>query len=202
MAQALSGFLGLGLSVEGGQSRSVTARLEESPLTDERLPNLPHGSGIQFKQDARGLTLELPPCGWRLEYAAQAAFAVLIAVGAPLFLLKQLNQKLGLQSAASTVPILVSAWANSRASSRGIEVTRHGPWRARKVQRFPKSRIQDIDVRDARTRVSRGRGIVIEHDQGSELLGMDLSQAELGWAEAALRRALATCSQPARSEVA
>ncbi|MHA7631499.1 hypothetical protein [Corallococcus sp. M7] len=58
--------------------------------------------------------------------------------------------------------------------------------------RLPRSRIQDIDVRDARTHVSRGRGIVIEHDKGHELLGMDLSQEELEWAGTALRRALAT----------
>ncbi|MBN8232107.1 hypothetical protein JYK02_31785 [Corallococcus macrosporus] len=211
LAQAVARFLGLGLSVEGGQSRSVTARLEEAPLTDERLPDLPAGSSIQFKQDARGLTLELPACGWRPEYAAQAAFAVVIAVGGPLFLLKQWRQMFGMQSAASPVPIIVSTFfvacgaafwwwvareATSRwsinASSRGIELTRYGPWRGRKVTRLPASRIQDIDVRDARTKVSRGRGIVIEHDKGRELLGMDLSQEELEWAGIVLRRALAT----------
>ncbi|MBN8467714.1 hypothetical protein JYJ95_14435 [Corallococcus exiguus] len=209
LAQAVSRFLGLGLSVEGGQSRSVTERLTETPLTDERLPDLPYGSGIEFRQDARGLTLELPPCGWRPTYAAQAAFAVLFAVGGPLFFLRQMNLKTGLQSAAAPVPIIVSAlfilcgagfwwWlareATSRwsinASARGIELTRHGPWRGRKVLRLPASRIQDIDVRDARTKVARGRGIVIEHDEGLELLGMDLSPEELEWAEKALRRAL------------
>lgn len=84
-----------------------------------------------------------------------------------------------------------SQWSIN-ASSRGIEVTRYGPWRPRKVLRLPRSRIEDIDVRDARTHVSRGRGIVIEHDKGSELLGLDLSQKELDWAGTALRRALAT----------
>ncbi|NRD65794.1 hypothetical protein HRD49_28990 [Corallococcus exiguus] len=214
LAQAVSKFLGLGLSVEGGQSRAVGARMEEAPLTGERLPDLPHGSGIQFRQDARGLTLELPPCGWRPTYAAQGAFAVLIAVGGPLFLLRQLRQILGPQAASTQVIVIASSlfiacgaffwlWvareATSRwslnASSRGIEVTRYGPWRPRKVLRLPRSRIQDIDVRDARTHVSRGRGIVIEHDQGHELLGMDLSQEELAWAGSALRRALATRSQ-------
>ncbi|GMU06082.1 hypothetical protein ASNO1_23350 [Corallococcus caeni] len=57
-------------------------------------------------------------------------------------------------------------------------------------------------MRDARTKVSRGRGLVIEHDKGSELLGMDLSQEELEWAEKVLRRALATRPQQARSKVA
>ncbi|AFE05394.1 hypothetical protein COCOR_03698 [Corallococcus coralloides DSM 2259] len=216
LAQAVSKFLGLGLSVEGGQSRSVTARLEEAPLSGERLPDLPHGSGIQFRQDARGLTLELPPCGWRPAYAAQGAFAVLVAVGGPLFLLRQLRQTLGQQAASSQVMVIASSlfiacgaffwwWvareATSRwsinASSRGIEATRYGPWRARKVLRLPRSRIEDIDVRDARTHVSRGRGIVIEHDKGSELLGMDLSQEELEWAGTVLRRALATRTSPA-----
>ncbi|WP_404362367.1 hypothetical protein ACIHQR_21100 [Corallococcus coralloides] len=46
-------------------------------------------------------------------------------------------------------------------------------------------------MRDARTHVSQGRGIVIEHDKGHELLGMDLSQDELEWAGTALRRVLA-----------
>ncbi|MFP2899752.1 hypothetical protein [Corallococcus sp. 4LFB] len=221
LAQAAARFLGLGLSVEGGQSRSVAARLAEAPLTGERLPDLPYGSGLQFKQDTRGLTLELPPCGWRPTYAAQAAFAVLIAVGGPLFLLKQWRQMFGMQSAASPVPILVSTlfvacgacfwWWVAReatsqwsinASSRGIELTRYGPWRARKVLRIPASRIQDIDVRDARTKVSRGRGIVIEHDKGAELLGLDLSQEELEWAEKVLRRALTSHPRAAANQVA
>ncbi|RKH48336.1 hypothetical protein D7Y23_20450 [Corallococcus sp. AB050B] len=211
LAQAVSRFLGLGLSVDGGQSRDINARLEEAPLTGERLPDLPYGSGIQFRQDARGLTLELPACGWRPKYAAQAAVAVLIAVGGPLFLVMQLRKLFGSQAASMQVVVIASAvfiavgaffwlWvareATSRwslnASSRGIELTRHGPWRRRKVMRLPASRIQDIDVRDARTHVSRGRGIVIEHDQGRELLGMGLSQEELEWAEKVLRRALAT----------
>lgn len=221
LAQAVSKFLGLGLSVEGGQSRSVAARLEDAPLTGERLPDLPYGSGIQFKQDARGLTLELPPCGWRPSYAAQGAFAVLIAVGGPILLLSKLREMFGDGATTSQVPMIFCAvfvatgaffwlWvareATSRwsinASSRGVEVTHHGPWRRRKVLRLPRSRIQDIDVRDARTEVSRGRGIVIEHDKGRELLGLDLSQEELEWAGTALRRALATRSPQAQREVA
>lgn len=211
LARTVSRFLGVGLSVEGGQSRSVNARLEEAPLTGDRLPDLPYGSGIQFQQDARGLTLELPPCGWRPTYAAQGAFAVLIAVGGPLFLIRQLRQSIGSQAASLDVTVIASAlfiavgaffwvWVareatsqwSLNASSRGIEVTRHGPWRRRKVTRLPATRIRDIDVRDARTHVSRGRGIVIEHDKGHELLGMDLSQEELEWAGKMLRRALAT----------
>ncbi|NOK08132.1 hypothetical protein [Corallococcus exercitus] len=109
LAQAVARCLGLGLSVEGGQSRSVTARLEEAPLTGERLADLPYGSGIQFKQDARGLTLELPPCGWRPTYAAQAAFAVLIAVGGPLLLLRKLHEMFGDGATTSQVPIIASA---------------------------------------------------------------------------------------------
>ncbi|WP_223646080.1 hypothetical protein [Corallococcus sp. EGB] len=211
LAQAVSKFLGLGLSVEGGESRSVTARLEEAPLTGERLPDLPYGSGIQFKQDARGLILELPPCGWRPSYAAQGAFAVLIAVAGPVLVLSKLRGMAFDDDFASRMVLIIcgffvaagafcGVWvarqATSRwsinASSRGVELTHHGPWRRRKVLRLPRSRIQDVDVRDARTEVSRGRGIVVEHDKGQELLGMDLSKEELEWAGMALRRALAT----------
>ncbi|MCY1046878.1 hypothetical protein OV208_36575 [Corallococcus sp. bb12-1] len=219
LAQAVSRFLGLGLSVEGGQSRPVTARLEEAPLTDGGIPALPSGSGIRFTQGGRGLTLELPPCGWSFVYAAQAALALLIGVGGPAFFLVQWSRTFGLRSAASTVPVITCAilvacgaflfWRVAResttgwtviASSRGIQLTRHGPWRPRQVTRLPALRIQDIDLRDMRTETSRGRSVVIEHDVGIVQLGMDLSQAELEWTETVLRRALATPSKVARRE--
>lgn len=214
LAQAASRFLGLGLSVEGGHSRAVTARLEETPLTEKGIPDLPYGSDIRFTQGARGLTVELPPCGWQPTYAGQGAFAVLIGLGGPLFLGVQWRRAFGPQWFSSTVPLIATAifvscgalmlwrvaWVATsgstlNVSSRGLELTHHGPWRRKKVLRLPASRIQDIDLRDARTDVSqRGRGIVIEHDQGTELLGMDLSQEELEWTEKVLRGALATRS--------
>ncbi|RKG88913.1 hypothetical protein D7W82_08790 [Corallococcus sp. CA049B] len=46
LAQAVSKLLGLSLRVEGGQSRSVSIRMEEAPLTEECLPTCPMAAAL------------------------------------------------------------------------------------------------------------------------------------------------------------
>ncbi|WP_375745366.1 hypothetical protein NR800_11515 [Corallococcus interemptor] len=216
LAQALSRFLGVDLSVDGGHARPVDARLEAVPLEgDQTLPSLPPGSRIRVRQSAQGWVLELPGCGWRPHSVIKAGIALVIAVGGPTVFGLLWVRSFGLRHLVSREPMIALCvflslgglllWSVIReisrgwfltASARGIEYSRTGSGTPRKVTRLPASQIEDIDLRETDENHFRNLTVVIEHKKGFVWMGAGLSREELEWTETMLRRALATPRAP------
>lgn len=216
LAQALSRFLGVDLSVDGGHARPPHARLEAAPLeVEQALPSLPPGSRIRVRQGAQGLVLQLPGCGWRPLFVAKASIALVIAVGGPAVFGLGWVRAYGLRNLASREPMMALVvflslggfllWSVIRevtmgwslvASSRGIEYSRTGSGKPGEVTRIPASQIDDIDLREMDEPHFRHLTVVIEHRKGIVWMGAGLSRAELEWTETMLRRALATHRAP------
>ncbi|NNC00529.1 hypothetical protein HI113_42450 [Corallococcus exiguus] len=216
LAQALSCFLGVDLSVDGGHARPADARLEAAPLEREQAPpSLPPGSRIRVRQGAQGLVLQLPGCGWRPLFVAKASIAIVIAVGGPAVFGLAWVRSFGLRHLASMWPLIALVvllsmgglllWSVIRevtmgwsltASSRGIEYSRTGSGKQRESTRLPASQIEDIDLRETDEPNFRSLTVVIEHKKGFVWIGAGLSREELEWTETMLRRALATHRLP------
>ncbi|QAT85931.1 hypothetical protein EJ065_4378 [Corallococcus coralloides] len=212
LAQALSRFLGVDLSVDGGHARPADARLEADPLErDQASPSLPPGSRIRVRHSAQGLVLQLPGCGWRPLFVMKAGIALVIAVGGPTVFGLAWVRTFGLRQLTSAEPLIALAvflslgglllWSVIRevnrgwslaASSRGIEHSRTGGGKPREVTRLPASQIEDIDLRETEEKLFRSLTVVIEHKKGFVRIGAGLSREELEWTETMLRRALAT----------
>ncbi|NBD14409.1 MULTISPECIES: hypothetical protein [Corallococcus] len=216
LAQALSRFLGVDLTVEGGHARPAAARLEAAPLDDERaLPSLPLGSRIRVRHGAQGLELRLPGCGWRPRFVVKAGIALVISLGCSTVFALLWARTLGFRQLASLQPLLILfallsmgglllwtviqevtlGWSLT-ASSRGIEYSRTGSKRSQEITRIPASQIEDVDLRKADEKFFQNLGVVIEHRKGFVWLGEGLSREELEWTEMVLRRALATRQAP------
>ncbi|RKH98515.1 hypothetical protein D7Y15_39455 [Corallococcus sp. AB030] len=216
LAQALSRFLGVDLSVDGGHARPADARLDAAPLEREQaLPSLPPGSRIRVRQSAQGLVLQLPGCGWRPLFVVKAGIALVIAVGGPTVFGLAWVRTYGLRQLTSAEPLMALAvflclgglllWSVIRevnmgwslaASSRGIEHSRTGGGKPREATRLPASQIEDIDLRETEEKLFRSLTVVIEHKKGFVRMGAGLSREELEWTETMLRRALATRRGP------
>ncbi|MFB1482934.1 hypothetical protein [Corallococcus sp. RDP092CA] len=216
LAQALSRFLGVELSVDGGHARPPDARLEAPPLDGEQAsPSLPPGSRIQVQQRGRELVLRLPGCGWRPLFIMKAGIALVIAVGGPAAVGFAWVRAYSLRQLASWEPLslvgvllllgglllwsvireVTLGWALT-ASSRGIEYSRTGSGKPREVTRIPATQIEDIDLRETDERDFQKLAVVIEHRKGFVWMGAGLSREELEWTETMLRRALSTPRLP------
>ncbi|WP_223636877.1 hypothetical protein [Corallococcus sp. EGB] len=216
LAQALSRFMGVDLSVDGGHARPADARLAAEPLDSHQAPpSLPPGSRIQFHQGERELVLRLPGCGWKPFFVAKAGIALLIAGGGPAAFAVAWARTYGLRHLASRELLMVLGvflflgglllWSVIRevtmgwsltASSRGIEYSRTGPRKPREVTRIPATQLEDIDLRETGGKDFRHLTVVIEHRKGFVCIGAGLSRQELEWTETMLRRALATHGVP------
>ncbi|AFE05918.1 hypothetical protein COCOR_04603 [Corallococcus coralloides DSM 2259] len=216
LAQALSRFLGVDLSVDGGHARPPDARLEAAPLEREQAPpSLPPGSRIRVRQGAQGLVLQLPGCGWRPLFVVKAGIALVIAVGGPAVFGLAWVRTYGLRQLTSAEPLMALAvflclgglllWSVIRevnrgwslaASSQGIEHSRTRGGKPGEVTRLPASQIEDIDLREPEEEFFGSLTVVIEHKKGFVRIGAGLSREELEWTETMLRRALATRRAP------
>ncbi|MBZ4421109.1 hypothetical protein [Myxococcus sp. RHSTA-1-4] len=210
LARAASRVLGGGLQVDGGHTRSVDERLSAAPLRETQ-PSPPMGSHIRVARESGVLTVTLPARGWRPLYVAQAGIATLVGVAGPILFGWAWARSQGWTSANVLKPAVgclvlfvcgsyllwrvmreaTSGWL-IKASSRGLEVSRHGRWASGRLTRIAASKVWDIDLRVGTRNNLWGERVVVDYEGGDVAVGTGLPRESLEWTEAMLRRALAT----------